>query len=33
MDGYSLKQPQNIIIKVKNKTTWNWNKKRLLAKC
>ena len=32
MDGYSLKQSQNIIIQVKNKTTLNWNKKILLAK-
>ena len=32
MDGYSLKQSQNIIIQVKNKTTLNWNKKIPLAK-
>ena len=29
MDRYSVKQPWNIIIKSKNKTTWNWKKKNL----
>ena len=29
MDRYPVKQPQNVIIKVR---TWNW-KKRILEKC